>query len=149
MVIMPDNWPLGTRQVSFIGVCCLDGGGRGERVTEQEDRRTNHETEAEKEGKNSEWRLFEWQTEMDVKMGFWEIMNLHILIEKCMLRLSTKKKRKSCTTHLQNYRMYVTWLCVSLFVWMLVFERDITELYFKGCSPLKLSSMIKIVWVIS
>lgn len=39
MVIMPDNWPLGTRQVSFSGICCLDG-GRGERVMEQKDRHT-------------------------------------------------------------------------------------------------------------
>lgn len=121
MVIMPDNWPLGTRQVSFIGVCCLDGGGRGERVTEQEDRRTNHETEAEKEGKNSEWRLFEWQTEMDVKMGFWEIMNLHILIEKCMLRLSTKKKEKlhNSSSELQNVCDLIVCvpLCVDVGVW--------------------------------
>lgn len=51
MVIMPDNWPLGTRQVSFSGICCLDG-GRGERVTRTE-RQTfsmNQETGAERVG---------------------------------------------------------------------------------------------------
>ncbi len=51
MVIMPDNWPLGMTQASVTDVHCLDGGGRGEKVTEQKDRHTNRETEAEKEGK--------------------------------------------------------------------------------------------------
>lgn len=76
-----------------------------------------------KPDRGREWRMFEWQREMDVKMGFWEIMNLHILMEKCML--STKKKKRNCTTHLQNYRTCVTWLCVSLFVCVEVIEGNI------------------------
>lgn len=42
---------------------------------------------------------------MNVKMSFSEIMNLHILIEKCMLWLSTKKLDSS-SSELQN-------ICVS------------------------------------
>lgn len=46
MVIMPDNWPLGTRHVSFTG--CLDG-GRGER-TDRQKKEGNGSTEGENEG---------------------------------------------------------------------------------------------------
>jgi len=48
MVIMPDNWPLGTRQVSYSGICCLDG-SRGKRVTEQRDRHVVQTTTQRKE----------------------------------------------------------------------------------------------------
>lgn len=93
-----------------------------------------------------EWRLFEWQREMDVKIGFWEIMNLHILIEKSML--STKKKK------IPQLIFRIT-KCVQpdCIVYMDVIERSfewtITDLHFEGSSPLRLSSVIKIdEWVI-
>ena len=55
---------------------------------------------------------------MDVKMGFWEIMNLHILIEKCMLRLSTERKKKklhNSSSELQNVCDLIVCVCVCVF----------------------------------
>lgn len=61
MVIMPDNWPLGTRQVSFIGARCLDGGGergegdRAERQTyKPRDRSRKRGGRLEKKGENED-----------------------------------------------------------------------------------------------
>lgn len=86
---MCDNWPLGTRQVSFSDICCLEGGRRG-----WQSRKTDIQTTGKSRQGERKRRVFEWRTEMDVKMGFWEIMNLHILIEKCMVWFLTPQKGK-------------------------------------------------------
>lgn len=102
-----------------------------------------YKTEAEQdekslmEGENEDWV----KREMDVKIGFWEIMNLHILIEKSML--STKKKK-------MPQLIFRITKCVrsDCIVYMDVIERSfewtITDLHFEGSSPLRLSSVIKI-----
>lgn len=59
---------------------------------------------------------------MDVKMGFWEIMNLHILIEKSMLSTKMKKKMAQLISRITE----CVWPdCVPLFVCVDVIERNI------------------------
>lgn len=94
-LIAADNWPLET--TGLHQRCCVSN----RNIQTTGETHTTRHNKIDKATQGRKRTQFEWRREMNVKMGFGEILNLHILIGKSML-CTNRGKWETASPVLQN-----------------------------------------------
>lgn len=127
-LIAADNWPVET--TSLHQRYCVSN----RNIQTTGETHTTRHNEIDKATQGRKRTQFEWRREMNVKMGFGEILNLHILIGKSML-CTNREKGETASPALQNLSSGCLHLSLSQkqFSWLVW---TTTELFFEDSSPL-------------